>query len=105
MNRHAPHAPHVTSVQTYLTVFGLLLLLLLATVGAAHLPLGPLNFPVAMAIATTKAALIVLFFMHLLHSHRLNVLVSVAAFLWLALLLAFTVADYLSRGWIDVPGK
>jgi hypothetical protein len=29
----------------------------------------------------------------------------VAALLWLSLLLAFSVADYLSRGWLQIPGK
>ena len=49
-----------------------------ATVGAAYLPLGPLHFPVAMAIAAAKAVLIVLFFMHVLHSHRLTLVICVA---------------------------
>jgi cytochrome c oxidase subunit 4 len=64
-----------------------------------------LHFPVAMTIAVAKAVLIVLFFMHLLYSHRLMMVVSVAAFLWLAIMLALTLSDYRSRGWLDIPGK
>ena len=41
-------------------VFVALMVLLFATVGAAYLPLGPLHFPIAMAIAAAKAVLIVL---------------------------------------------
>jgi cytochrome c oxidase subunit 4 len=95
-------------VRTNVVVFVILLVLLFATVGAAYLPLGPWHFPVAMTIAVTKAVLIVLFFMHLLHSHRLTLVVSLAAFLWLGIMIALTLSDYLSRyprGWLDVPGK
>lgn len=96
---------HVASVRTNVVIFALLLLLLLATVGAAFVPLGPLNFPLAMAIATTKAVLIVLFFMHALYSHRLTLVIAVASLLWLAIMIALTLSDYHSRGWLDIPGK
>ena len=66
---------------------------------------GPLHFPIAMTIAAAKAVLIVLFFMHVYYSHHLTSIVSVASFLWLGILLAFTLSDYLSRGWLDIPGK
>jgi cytochrome c oxidase subunit IV len=96
---------HVASVRTNFLIFGLLLFLLLATVGAAYLPLGPLNFPVAMAIATTKAVLIVLFFMHALYSHRLTFVICVASLLWLGIMIALILGDYHSRGWLHIPGK
>ena len=92
-------------VRTLVQIFIILLVLLFATVGAAYLPLGALHFPVAMTIAVAKAVLIVLFFMHLLYSHRLMMVVSVAAFLWLAIMLALTLSDYQSRGWLDILGK
>jgi cytochrome c oxidase subunit 4 len=96
---------HVASVRTNVVIFALLLGLLLATVGAAYVPLGPLNFPLAMAIAATKAVLIVLFFMHALHSHRLTLVICVASLVWLAIMMALTLSDYHSRGWLDIPGK
>ena len=96
---------HIMPVRTLVQIFVILLVLLFATVGGAYLPLGPLHFPVAMTIAAAKAVLIVLFFMHLLYSHRLMMVVVVAAFLWLAIMLALTLSDYASRGWLDVPGK
>jgi cytochrome c oxidase subunit IV len=96
---------HVASVQTSLVIFGLLLLLLLATVGAAYLPLGPLHFPIAMGFAAIKAVLIVLFFMHALYSHRLTLVIGVASLLWLAIMIALTLADYHSRGWLNIQGK
>ena len=66
---------------------------------------GRLHFPVAMAIAAAKAVLIVLFFMHVLHSHRLTMVISVASFFWLAIMIALTLNDYLTRGVLDIPGK
>jgi len=32
-------------------------------------------------------------------------IVSVASLLWLGILLALTLSDYLSRGWLDIPGR
>jgi cytochrome c oxidase subunit IV len=96
---------HVASIRTNIVIFVLLLVLLLATVGAAYVPLGPLHFPIAMIFAAIKAVLIVLFFMHALHSHRLTLLICVASLLWLAIMITLTLADYQSRGWLDIPGK
>jgi cytochrome c oxidase subunit 4 len=96
---------HVTSVRTYVVIFVALLALLFATVGAAYLPMGSLHFPVAMVIAGAKAVLIVLFFMHALHSHRLTLVISVGALLWLAIMLALTLSDYLSRTSVNTPGQ
>lgn len=96
---------HIISLRTYVLIYTVLLLLLVATAGASFLPLGAAHLPVAMTIAIVKAVLIVLFFMHVYYSSRLTWVVSVASFLWLILLLAFVLADYFSRGWLDIPGK
>jgi len=96
---------HVVTVRTNIVIFVALLILLFATVGAAHLPLGPLHLPVALTIAAAKAVLIGLFFMHLYYRHSLTRIVSMASLLWLGILLALTLGDYLSRGWLDIPGK
>src|SRR5262249_58344776 len=76
-HRRTLMSQHIMPVRTSVQVFVTLLVLLFATLGAAYLPLGPLHFPVAMTIAGAKAVLIVLFFMHLLFSHRLTAVVSI----------------------------
>jgi cytochrome c oxidase subunit 4 len=96
---------HVVPVRTNVAVFVALLGLLFLTVGAAYLPLGPLHLPLALSIAVAKAILIGLFFMHLYYRHQLNWIVSTASLLWLGILLALTLSDYLSRGWLNIPGK
>ena len=98
---HLPHAPehHVTPLWIYFAVFAGLILFTLLTVGAAKVDLGDFNTPVALVIATAKAVLVILFFMHVINSPRLTWVVIIASLIWLAVLFALTFADYLSRGW------
>ncbi len=104
MSEHAG-AHHVIPPRTYLIVFASLMGLLVATVIGAYMPLGPFHLPVALTIAGIKAALIILFFMHVRYSNKLTWVFSTAAFFWLAILLAFSLSDYFTRGWLDVYGK
>ena len=96
---------HIVSKKTYALIFGILMLLTLVTTKVAYLDLGRMNVVVALAIAAVKAVLVVLFFMHLAYSRRLKQLTIVAAMGWLALLIALTLTDVLSRGWIPGTGK
>ena len=96
---------HIISIPTYLVIYGILMGLLLLTVGAALLDLGPFQFAAAMTIAIIKAVLIVLYFMHVRYSERLTWVFSGASFVWLLLLIVFTLNDYLTRGWLNIDGK
>jgi cytochrome c oxidase subunit 4 len=70
------------------------------TYKAAFIELGPFNAAVALGIATVKATLVVLFFMHVWHaSEKLTKVVVIAALFFLFLLLGLTMADYISRPW------
>jgi cytochrome c oxidase subunit 4 len=84
---------------TYILVFAALLVLTGLTVGASQLPLGGWHIVVALAIAVTKAALVFLYFMHMLHSPRLFWVVALGGLLWLSILIAMTMNDYLTRDW------
>ena len=90
-------AEHVSSRRIYYLVFAALVVLTVATWGVAQLDLGALNDVVALVVAVTKAALVILFFMHVAHSSRLTKLTVVASFFWLAILLGLTLADYATR--------
>jgi cytochrome c oxidase subunit IV len=96
-----PHPPssHGTSTRTYLIVFGLLMVLAATTTLVAFLPLGGLHTLVAVTIAIVKATLVVLFFMHALESGKLVHLIIIAALFCLAIMMAFTLCDFLSRSW------
>jgi cytochrome c oxidase subunit 4 len=87
---------HIVPVRTYLVVFALLLLMTWATVWAAGQDFGPFNTVVALGIATFKATLVILFFMHVKYSPRLTQLVVAAAFLWLGIMIVATLHDYYS---------
>lgn len=56
------------------------------------------NTLVALLIAFTKMACVMLFFMHVYWSPRLIWLSAVASFFWLAIMFAYTMADYFTRG-------
>jgi cytochrome c oxidase subunit 4 len=92
---------HVVSPRIYLAVFASLMVLTVATVAASRYDFGEGNTIVALAIAVLKAALVVLFFMHVKYSGRLIQLMVAAAFLWLALLISGTLSDYVSRGRVN----
>jgi cytochrome c oxidase subunit IV len=94
---------HVASVKLYLTIFGSLMALTGITIGVAFINLGPLNFPVALAIAILKATLVILFFMHVKESSRLTKLIIGTGFFFLLVLFTLTLTDYLSRGWSTMP--
>lgn len=84
-------------IKPYLYTFGALLLLLGATVEVARHDFGRFNFPMTMLIATSKAALILWIFMGLKRSTSLTRLFAAMGFMWLAILLLLTMADYLTR--------
>jgi len=104
--------PHIT-VKGYVTIFGILMGLLVLTVLAAFLPhFGYLSIIIAMTIAFVKAAVVVLYFMHVKFSSRLTMIFVVSMTLWLGILFIFTFGDYFtrkwdgaSRGWTENPVK
>ncbi len=89
---------HVSPKSMYFTIFGALMFFTALTVGVAFVDLGHLNFPVALAIAITKATLVILFFMHVIHSSRLTKLIVATGFFFLLILFGLTMTDYLTRG-------
>ena len=91
---------HVSSLKLYIGIWITLLAGTLLTVVAAEIDLGPFNAVVALTIATIKATLVVLFFMHVKYAHeKLTKVVIISALFWLAILLALSMADYTSRLW------
>lgn len=78
-------------------MFAALLCLTLITVDVAFYNLGLLNLYVALFIATTKATIIVLYFMHVKFSPRLIWIFAIAGLFWLVILFTLTFGDYLTR--------
>ena len=91
---------HIMSSKFYYTIWIALLCLTGITAAVSFVDLGPFNAVVALVIATVKALLVVLFFMHVKYtSEKLTKIVIVSAIFWLFLLLALSMADYATRHW------
>ena len=93
----------ITSTLTYLGVYVALLALTLATTLIAFVDLGVWSMVIAVTIAGMKAALVILFFMEALHNHRLNPAFFFFGFVWLLILIALTLGDYMTRGLDSFP--
>jgi cytochrome c oxidase subunit 4 len=96
---------HVAPKSLYYTIFAALMVLTVLTVAVARVDLGVLNLPMALAIAVAKALLVILFFMHVKYSPKLTQVTAFTGFVFLAILVALTMNDYLSRGLLGVAGK
>ena len=93
----APH--HQAPLAVYFIVFFVLMGLTVLTVAVSRMDLGAMNTAVALAIALVKALVVILWFMHVIHSPRLTWIVVISSFLWLAVLFVLTFSDYLTRNW------
>ena len=96
----AQHEEHTTHSQAFYLLIGITLLVLTATtVGAAFINLGAFNPVVALLIATIKATLVVLFFMHVKYQSNLIKMTVGAGFFTFLVLITMTLSDYMSRAW------
>ena len=90
---------HIVPTRVYYTIFAILMLCTGLTVLIAFVDLGVFNTVAALTIAVLKAALVVLYFMHVRYSTRLTWAVVVGSVFWLGILLVLTMSDYLTRAW------
>ena len=88
---------HPTHKVYYLVFFALVIGTVL-TWRVAFIDLGFMNPVIALAIACTKATLVILFFMHVRYSSKLTMVTVAAGFFWLLILITLSLTDYLTRG-------
>ncbi len=108
-NQQREQEHHIVSPRTYVIILLALLVGTAATVAASYVDLGEWHIAdgltlfwnpvVALAIATTKAMLVVLFFMHVKYSPRLTKLTVASGIFMFLVLIGMTLADYTSRAW------
>jgi cytochrome c oxidase subunit 4 len=94
---HAEH--HIVTPLQYCYVFGTLLVFTAITVGAAYVDLKWANPVIALGIASFKAVIVILFFMHAAYQSRLIKVTIGAGFFMFAVLITMTLTDYMSRAW------
>ena len=90
---------HIVTPLQYTLVFATLLLFTGITVGAAFVDLGVLNPIVALGIASFKAVIVILFFMHVKYQSKLVKMTVAAGFFTFLVLISMTLTDYMSRAW------
>lgn len=93
------HENHITGPKTYAAVLAGLLVLTVITVVAAGIDFGAMNVIIALVIASMKATLVALFFMHLRHD-KFNAVVFLIGCFMLAVFLIFTLFDIDSRRFV-----
>jgi cytochrome c oxidase subunit 4 len=94
---HASH--HIVSPAQYAMVFATLLACTALTVFAADINLGVFNPIIALAIASFKGVIVILFFMHVKYQSHLIKVTVVAGFFMFLVLVTMTLSDYISRAW------
>src|SRR5580704_4832679 len=92
---------HVSSVKFYVGILAALMFFTLLTVGVASIHLGPLNLAVAIVIASIKATLVVMFFMHLRYDNRFNATIVICSLLFIGVFFAYTMNDTDRRAEVD----
>jgi len=99
---HQHTEPHIVPLIYYFGVFAVLVVGTILTYFVATIDLDGIfpgaNTLVALLIAFFKMICVVLIFMHVRWSSRLIWLTAIAGFFWLAIMFAFTMQDYLTRG-------
>ena len=93
---------HIMGIPVYMAVFMTLMGLTALTVWVAFLDLGSWSFlhtPLALIIASVKAFVVLWWFMHVKFSVRLTWIFIASGILWLGILLAITIGDYVGRTW------
>ncbi|HKV34002.1 MAG TPA: cytochrome C oxidase subunit IV family protein [Pyrinomonadaceae bacterium] len=94
---------HIVPVKVYFAIFLTLLVGTALTVLAAFVDFPwRFNTIVALTIASVKATLVVLYFMHVRYSPRLVWVIVASALFWMGILFAFTFSDYFTRSWLSI---
>ena len=86
-----------SGTRTYVAVWGALIVLTGVTVLVSYVHLGMMNVVVALIIASVKASLVALYFMHLRTESRLVWGFALAPIFFLVLIIAGTLSDTLFR--------
>lgn len=97
----ADHVPHVLPLKIYITTWLALLVLTVVTVGASYVDLGAANLAIAVLIATVKAGVVALIFMHLKWDHKFHTLIFASSLIFLGIFIGFTMFDTNNRGRAD----
>jgi cytochrome c oxidase subunit 4 len=92
------HSEHIVPARLYVLIWAILIVCTVLTAWVATVDLGKFNTVVALGIATFKASVVVLIFMHVKYtSEKMTKAILMASVFWLLLLLVLSLTDYSSR--------
>jgi cytochrome c oxidase subunit 4 len=103
MAEQTEHGAHVASLRLLVVVLIALMFGTWLTVSATYVDLGALNIWIGLAIATGKATLVGLYYMHLRWDKPFNAFVFVSAFAFLALFIGITLMDTAHYQQVIIP--
>jgi cytochrome c oxidase subunit IV len=89
--------PHITSYKTLALTLLALLVITAASVGITRIELGPLNTAAALILASIKALIVLVVFMHLKFETPLFSWLTAAVFVLIVLVIIVTFFDYSFR--------
>jgi cytochrome c oxidase subunit 4 len=89
---------HISPVPVYVAVFVALLVLTVVTYGVSFADLGSASLPVAMAVATVKASLVVGYFMHLKYEDRFYAFLLACSMLFIGIFFTVVLLDVKASG-------
>ena len=89
--------PHIVPLKVYIKVLISLLVLTAATVWAGQMDFGVFNVVIAMLIATVKAGLVLLFFMHLKYDNKMFLVIFLTGVFFVGILFLFCWFDLITR--------
>lgn len=87
----------------YYAVFMALMVLTVITWAITYVDLGEFNLVLALAVAITKAMLVIMYFMHLKWSPKLIKVTIGSSVFFLMIMFTLTLTDYLSRPQMGLP--
>ncbi len=88
---------HITSNKTYIIVWLALMVMTVVTVYISYINFGVLNIVIALVVASIKASIVALYFMHLKFEDSITWVFALFPLSLLALLIAMTMTDTFTR--------
>lgn len=104
MAEHTEHGVHIASLRLLVVVLIALMFGTWLTVSATYVDLGALNIWIGLAIATAKAVLVGLYYMHLRWDKPFNAFLFISTFAFLALFVGITLMDSAHYQDLIIPG-
>jgi cytochrome c oxidase subunit 4 len=101
--KDAEHATHAHGMGRYFAVWIALLCFTIITVVTGYKDLGAVNLPLALTIATIKATLVILFFMHMTETPTANRIVFAASIVFAIVLIIGVFGDLWTRNPMTLP--